>query len=512
MGIKKKKTGIEKFEPIFGKWYVLQEIGRGSYGTVYKIFKTENGKKEYSALKHIHIGPIYDSDKLLAIGDAYQYYKSIFEETRKRIELVRSLNGNANIVPIEEYVSYGSEDGLSWDILIRMKLLIPITDHFVNNPPSENDIRKLGMDICSALEACESKNIAHLDVKANNIYINDLGNYMLGDFGAAKVEDIEREQSTLILEDLALAAPEDEHMSRSRHMSADLYSLGMMLYQYLNDNKAPFVSNDKIPYTYSLRERAILQSGEPILPPRNASSDFAKVILKAVAHSPNERYASATDMKYALEGIVHASNVPLWTEESRVSHIVKGDTDVHKSNLPLKGSSDGKSKSSAERIGGDDLNSSVVDFRDSRIHRISVSDRAGKRIRRIINWILFTCLLSMIPLFIYLLLRWLFIEDAPVKDKLAMELLYLALTLAIVSLRELIRYDSKKKHSIVFQPALWLIIVDLFLSAMLFCVMTANELGLFSEPVQSPKMLLAAIILSGTSFILGTAIQYWEDY
>ena len=93
-----------------------------------------------------------------------------------------------------------------------------------------------------------------------------------------------------------------------------------------------------------------------------------------------------------------------------------------------------------------------------------------------------------------------------------MELLYLGLTLAIVSLRELIRYDSKKKQSIVFQPALWLIIVDLFLSAMLFCVMTANELGLFSEPVQSPKMLLAAIILSGTSFILGTAIQYWEDY
>ena len=512
--MEKKKTGIKRYEPIFGKWYVLQEIGRGSYGTVYKIYKTESGKREYSALKHIHIGPKFAGDKLLSIGDAYQYYKSEFDEARKRIELVYSLKGNANIVPIEEYSYYESLDGVGWDILIRMDLLVPITDHYAKHPPSEKDILKLGVDICSALETCESKNIAHLDVKPNNIYINALGNYMLGDFGVAMVMNNERTETTVILDDYAIAAPETECGSSQRHLSADLYSLGMMLYQFLNDNKPPFFSYDEVPYTYSLRERAILQrmSGETILPPRNASPDVAKVILRAVAHSPSERFASAADMKHALVGISYVSNEPLWTEASRVSHMMKDGTDVHTFSSLFKGRRDRKPNYAVDRSGGEDSIGRNSDHRAGRIHRIRMSDSASKRIRRIIDWILFTCLLSMTPLIIFLLIRLLFSVDVPVKDKLAMELLYFGLTLAIVSLRELIRYDSKKKQSIVFLPALWLVIVDLFLSAMLFCVMTANELRLFVEPLRSTKMLLAAIILSVTSFILGTAIQYLEDY
>lgn len=57
MGKKRKKVGIKRFEPVFGKWYVVQKIGQVSYGSVYKIYKKEHGKKVYSALKHIHIGP-----------------------------------------------------------------------------------------------------------------------------------------------------------------------------------------------------------------------------------------------------------------------------------------------------------------------------------------------------------------------------------------------------------------------------------------------------------------------
>ena len=510
MGKKKKKDGIKRFEPVFGKWHVAQKIGQGSYGTVYKIYRKEHGKKVYSALKHIHIGPTSGSDLLLERKDAYQYYRSVFDDALRRVELAHSLKGHPNIVPIEEYSYTVSKNECCWDMLIRMEMLTPIEDHYAKHPPSERDIQKLGIDICSALEACESKNIAHLDVRPNNIYINGVGDYLLGDFGIAKIINGERNQTTLILDELDAAVPEDAYIRSPRLLSADLYSLGMVLYQYLNDNKAPFVSYNEAPYTYSMRERAIRQrlSGEEIPPPRNAGPDFAKVILRAMAFLPVERFLSATDMKFALVGISHVSSLPLWTEDSRVSHTIQGDGDF---SSPSRDGVAREAKHAADQAEKGNTNERMSEFKTHRTHRISFSDKARKRTRRILNWVLFTCILSLIPLLIFLLLRWIFVANIPVEDKLAIELLYFGLTLAIVSLRELIRYDSRKKQSVVFQPALWLTIVDLFLSAMLFSVMTANELQLFSEPVQSAKMLLAAVILSGTSFVLGTAIQYWED-
>lgn len=106
MGRKKQKNDIKRFEPIFGKWYILQKIGRGSYGTVYRIYKDEGKKRVYSALKHIHIGPETSDDKLQEISDASHYYQSVFDETIQRIKCVCSLKGKANILPIEEYAFF----------------------------------------------------------------------------------------------------------------------------------------------------------------------------------------------------------------------------------------------------------------------------------------------------------------------------------------------------------------------------------------------------------------------
>lgn len=394
-----------------------------------------------------------------------------------------------------------------------MELLVPISEHYAKHPPSEQDILKLGIDICSALEVCENENIVHLDVKPSNIYINTSYNYMLGDFGISRIVKGDRVQTTAKLDQFGDVIPDNGYKSSSHFLTADIYCLGVMLYQYLDDNRAPFVTINNAPYTFSMRENAILQrlSGKTVPPPQHASPDFAKVILRAMAFSPADRFLSAKDMKSALMGIEHVSTIPLWTKDTRVSHVLEDETEEQENNAQFRRDKKRKSKHETGQTVGYNNNGRMPDFKINHVHRTRLSDKATKRIRRIINWILFTCLSSMIPLFIFLLLRWIFAVNVPIRNKLAMELLYLALTLAIVSIRELIRYDPKKKQSIAFPPALCLTILVLFFSTILFGVMTANELDIFTEPVQSTKMLLAAVILSGTSFIMGTCIQYWED-
>lgn len=98
------------------------------------------------------------------------------------------LRGNSNIVSYEDHNVIEKQDGeFGWDIFIRMELLTPIVQYFTDNAPTQQDIIKLGIDICKALEVCGKYNIIHRDIKPSNIFVSDVGEFKLGDFGVASV-------------------------------------------------------------------------------------------------------------------------------------------------------------------------------------------------------------------------------------------------------------------------------------------------------------------------------------
>ena len=78
------------------------------------------------------------------------------------------------------------EDDIGWDILMRLELLTPLLDHTYKNGMTEDDVIKLGTDMCKALEFCRKYDIIHRDIKPENIFIAPSGDYKLGDFGIAK--------------------------------------------------------------------------------------------------------------------------------------------------------------------------------------------------------------------------------------------------------------------------------------------------------------------------------------
>lgn len=90
--------------------------------------------------------------------------------------------------------------------------------------------------------------------------------------------------------------------------TVDIYSLGIVLYRFLNNNRAPFLPSYPNPIRYSDKERAnVLRiSGEPLPKPCNAEGRLAEIVLKACAYNPGDRYESARDMKNALLSVLYS--------------------------------------------------------------------------------------------------------------------------------------------------------------------------------------------------------------
>lgn len=290
---------------VWPEWHEDCLLGEGSFGKVYRAKRVEYGRTFYSAIKVLTVPKSQQEVKFAraqGMNDAevYNYFHSLIENLLNEITLMENLKGAQNIVGIEDYKIIEREGEIGWDIFIRMELLTPF-DNFVSNPEfSQKDVLKLGVDICTALETCEQNFIVHRDIKPDNIFISRFGEYKLGDFGIAR--KLETSQANLSRKGtLNYMAPE-VYKSEEYGSNVDIYSLGLVLYTLLNNNRIAFLPPYPQPITYRDNEEALSMrlSGTALTPPCNASPSLGAVILKACAYNPQERFQSATEFKNAL--------------------------------------------------------------------------------------------------------------------------------------------------------------------------------------------------------------------
>lgn len=284
-------------------------IGVGSYGRVYKAVRTDYGVTSYSAVKVISI-PNSDSvlDSLRAEGLSEEMTKKALSELvddfANEIRIMSSLKSSQNVVGVEDYKVVKKEKEIGWDIYIRMELLTPLTKYVSDRTLSEEETVRLGTDILSALELLRSRNIIHRDIKPQNIFVNDLGDFKLGDFGIAKQFDVLTGSHT-VRGTLNYMAPEVRRTGRYG-AGADLYSLGLVLYTCLNNRRLPFLDPAKQLLSPFERDDALRRRmrGEALPAPCGASEALSRVILRACAFDPAERYSTPSEMKKALLGAI----------------------------------------------------------------------------------------------------------------------------------------------------------------------------------------------------------------
>ena len=290
-------------------------LGRGSYGTVYKAVRNNYGIETVSAIKVISIPrDEYEVDSLVAEGytidDSKSVYRSVVDECINEISIMDSFKGTTNIVSVEDYKVVEKKDRFGWDIYIRMELLTPLTKRLAEGELTEKETAKLGIDICTALELCHSKNVIHRDIKPQNIFVNDYSSYKLGDFGIARsVDSVSKGLS--LRGTLSYIAPEVER-SEEYDKSVDIYSLGLVLYFCLNKRRLPFLDTSKKLLSPTERDTANTRrlSGEPLPPPCSASPLMADIILCACDPDPKQRFSTASAMKTALQAVIAQQEAP----------------------------------------------------------------------------------------------------------------------------------------------------------------------------------------------------------
>lgn len=294
---------------VLGNWKLVRLIGEGSFGSVFEAEREDFGTTYKAAIKIITI-PKSDSEiqNARAEGMDHQsvtsYFRGFVNELVQEFALMSKLKGNSNVVSYEDHMVIEHEDRIGWDIIIRMELLTPLLDYVEKNTMSRTDILHLGIDICRALELCQIHNIVHRDIKPENIFISELGAYKLGDFGIART--IEKTSGGLSKKGTYTYMAPEVYREAPYNATVDIYSLGIVLYRLLNDNRAPFLPAYPAPITYNDRESALAKrmTGAPLPAPKNADPALTRIVLKACAYQPSERYASPAQMREELEALL----------------------------------------------------------------------------------------------------------------------------------------------------------------------------------------------------------------
>jgi serine/threonine protein kinase len=252
--------------PAMPGYELLEELGRGGMGVVYKA-------------RHAGL------DRLVAVKvlPTESSPEPAFAERFAREARALARLNHPNIIAIYDY---GQDGGRSYFIMeyvegsnLRQRL------HAGPVPPAE--VLSITAQICDALQYAHDEGIIHRDIKPENILLDKRGRVKVADFGIAKLLTHRTAEFTLtgpwqVLGTLHYMAPEQIDNPQAIDHRADLYALGVLLYELLTGRR-------------------------PVghFPPPSqlvaVDSRVDDIILRALETDPARRYQKAAEMKTALE-------------------------------------------------------------------------------------------------------------------------------------------------------------------------------------------------------------------
>ncbi len=284
----------------FGKYEVLEELGRGGMGVVYKARDLGLGK--LVALKVIRMGQFASAAEITRFQ----------EEARAASEL-----DHPNIVPIYELGEHDAQPYFTMK-LIEGKSLQADLDAYRNEPI---DAVRLMATVAGAVRNANRRMILHRDLKPGNILLDAAGQPHVTDFGLAKRLDAGGEVSATgeLVGTIPYMAPEQFSSQKKRlGVSVDVYGLGATLFSLVT-GRPPFLGETLVDTIRKIQE-------DPPPDPRTVnprvSAPIAAICLKCLQKDPSKRYENATVLTERLEAVRDGRPIPE-VPEGRATRIVR---------------------------------------------------------------------------------------------------------------------------------------------------------------------------------------------
>ena len=312
-----------------GPYQVVEQIGMGGMGEVYRAFRADDQYRKVVALKFVRAG---------------QYSNEVFNRFKNERQILAGLD-HPNLAKLLDGGT--SEEGMPYFV---MELIDgqPITEYCSEQDLSIRERLKLFLQVCAGVHYAHQRLIIHRDIKPGNILVTADGIPKLLDFGIAKIVESGQEAGMpdLTLTSFRILTPRyaspEQMKGEAMTIATDVYSLGVIMYELLA-GRSPYqlVNGSTQEFAQEVCEREPLKPSLAVLRAREGQGrspekesrafreisheklsrqlrgDIDNIVLMALRKEPARRYASANDLQEDiwrhLENIpVHARNDSVW--------------------------------------------------------------------------------------------------------------------------------------------------------------------------------------------------------
>lgn len=273
-----------------GQYEILDEIGRGGMGIVYRA-------------RDAHLGRTV-ALKVLAPprAQAQKHVKRFLQEGRAAARV-----SHPNIVTVYDVGESGGTYFLTME-LIEGKPLDRVLRETGRLPVHE--ALRIARDLADALAAAHREGVIHRDIKPQNIMVDPTGAVKVTDFGLARLFLGPSERLTVAgarLGTPAYMSPE-QIRGEATDPRTDVFSLGVTLYEMLA-GKRPYEAQEPLALMYQIVNEPVPRLVCPVAP---APSGVQKLVAAMMAKRPDDRPASAEQVRSMLDDLIEGKSDLPW--------------------------------------------------------------------------------------------------------------------------------------------------------------------------------------------------------
>ena len=285
------KTATPEPTEIAGRYEVVQKLGAGAFGTVYKV--RDKLLKRMLAIKTIRL------EGLAAAGASLE---EMLDRFRREAEVSAQLK-HPNIVTIYDI---GVDAGMSY---LAMEFIggTGLEKMILSGKLPLERAASLGAQVADALDFAHKNNVVHRDIKPANIMVEAGDRVKVTDFGIAKVTD-SGEHLTMTGSLLGTPSYMSPEQARGGQIDgrSDLFSLGCVLYEMLAGKKAfRGESITALIFKIITEEPPDIRDLDPGVP-----DEMVRIITKAISKAPEARYQTGREMADDLLALTRAESTP----------------------------------------------------------------------------------------------------------------------------------------------------------------------------------------------------------